>query len=282
MKNVYRSWVIIAACVLLSCPQMSNAVLSCRAKNVGQVLAAAALIAGTLTLLSLDEYEDCCYVNSTDIQRTYDDIYYTYNNELTIIEQEVFSWYFYASDVNEALLYKLAVENRDKSSITVYLSNLNKQIKKLRTCKSKLSSYSSPTLKASLQTLINKLSKLSDIVSVHKTYFELYEAEDSVWKSYNKELALLYDANLSYYTLCPRLRSVIRQRCTLWWDTFPYITYVSDLRDKIEQLPHAIMRTSTHYNSRIGAAHKLLDKLYCLETIVLADPTYEYELSLKY
>ncbi|MEX0849411.1 MAG: hypothetical protein WD055_04220 [Candidatus Dependentiae bacterium] len=124
-----------------------------------------------------------------------------------------------------------------------------------------------------------ELESFYALLAEHRSYFQLFEVEDSLARDYRREFELLQRYANDQYALAKAMRSSILSKHS---GAFALISFVKKLKQAIYSLEQALERSAYNYATRISYARSLLGSLYYIQEMVISDKEYirslaEYE-----
>lgn len=134
-----------------------------------------------------------------------------------------------------------------------------------------------------LRRLKRQLTEVEECLSVHKTYFDLFDIGAKLLNSHARELDTqkgMIHAHDGRYYLKDAINGCLNVRYSAHdadWK-YPYLAYAKKIGQDIRDLEKTLSRTSSCYNSLIGEARNLLYNLQSLHTLVVNAPEYQHNL----
>ncbi len=199
--------------------------------------------------------------------------------------------------VNETLLYDLAGSfARGQQDISSYISRLNNHISDLRSVSDRLqsrmntlrtSSYENVTIREMVHQMnairetirsgLPHLALLRDYLAEHKTYFVIFDAENSARKRYSRELAALSSGYYDRSLVLDEIKYVVMANQSHGRRTYPYLHYVSQIEEQIAHLEQSLKRPTYNYPDRLGWARWTLDNLLYIKSLIITTDAYAQE-----
>jgi len=188
----------------------------------------------------------------------------------------------------EDFLYTLAVKKHHQAGIYSYLSDLNSVIQELEKARTELvkripnqSAYAlkkdMQTAVSDIQTLLNDLIALRDILATHKSYFELYQTESVIGERYARERIVLAHAYGDRNAEMFAIRQYVVAESSTSGSPFPRVSYIKPLDRDIASFEERIRHTG-HYPRRVQLAQQLLQSLRAIKGYIVTDATYAQEI----
>lgn len=195
----------------------------------------------------------------------------------------------------EDFLYTLAVKKHHQAGIYSYLSDLNNTIQELEKARTELakripnlSTHSCghedsglkndmQTAASNIQTLLNDLIALRDILATHKSYFELYQTEAIISERYTRERIVLAHAYGDRNAEMFAIRHYVIAESSASGSPFPRVSYIKPLDRDIASFEERIRHTG-HYPRRVQLAQQLLQSLRAIKGYIVTDATYAQEI----
>lgn len=203
----------------------------------------------------------------------------------------------YINDIQEQVLYSLALAKYYDADIVTYLrqlrqtnATLEKQHKVLRDRMKKIHIdvensteaarmyHKMKAIDKELQQLIPKLTFLYNYLKHHESYFILFQTEDKLLYTYERDLQAIktYAGDILY------AREIIHQSVMLHQrnhhELYPYRCYLKRLEDDIYMLSRAASTLTYNYLERYNVAYDLVNKLEAIRTTIVGSPYYTDEL----
>lgn len=204
-------------------------------------------------------------------------------------------------EMNEPVLYELAIAKYKKESIGSYLAHLKDTLSCLYNhhdallmrlaeiapearCNSAVAHTQERmhVVTRQIEELKGKLQFLYDYLKHHRSYFVVFEAEAVIANRYAKELDILSVYQSNKDALMRELRTCIMSRHSREHTSYPYLSYVNMLDRDLRRLGDAIAGVDYNYQGRVDLAHQLSGCLCTVKDVVVSDPEYlntvkEYE-----
>jgi hypothetical protein len=189
--------------------------------------------------------------------------------------------YFRAANSNDPA-NKLYAVNQHRNNLKDQINAIQKRMNKV----AKDFGYNSQIYHAldsialTLSSMKTKLDFVHSILSTHNGYFNLYYCEDSLWKSYRREL----DAMRSYEFSRDRLQQELRSCVMMSGNTSEhpgrlYILYINALNSNISLLEKKMRNCSYAYHERLQWCRNMTDWLNKIKSTVVSDPDYSYAIA---
>jgi hypothetical protein len=124
----------------------------------------------------------------------------------------------------------------------------------------------------STEELLSKITRFVDVLETHKTYFDLYDAIDSVRSKYFQEISILESP--SYTTETEIKRSILNRDN----GQYAFRTFVIKITSDINVLESKIRSLKHGYDAKRQYAHMLVNYMITIKNIVVNDPRYQQEL----
>jgi hypothetical protein len=194
-------------------------------------------------------------------------------------------------DTSESTLHEFAtyvwnknVTQRDyRSGVWTTKGNLDSSVKTLRKRVNKLASkrlkHEDQEVLRRMRQLLNHAEELLtsvgrfvDVLESHKTYFDLYDAIDSVRSKYFQEINIL--ESRSFTTETEIKRSILNRD----HGQYAFRTFVIRIKSDISDLESKIRFLKHGYDAKRQYAQLLLNYMITIKNIVVNDPRYQQEL----
>lgn len=203
------------------------------------------------------------------------------------------------SDINEAVLYEIALQFwRNKKSIDNYRNSLQMSIINLHTRRSQLlmrihalkqDSYTNYNqmakemegLAKTLEQWLPHFELLRDYLWYHRTYFALFEKEDTIRVRYQYELQAMTDQPYNRDYIKQQIKQAIALRQLHENYKYPYMHYVEEIDGNVADLKKCLEHTTLPYTDRIGWSAWTKDSLHYIKQLVIADYSYIQELEFR-
>jgi hypothetical protein len=207
--------------------------------------------------------EDMKYMNR--LMRTYD------TSESTLHEFATYVW------------NKNVTQSAYRSGVWTVKGNLHSSIQTLRKRVNKLASkhlnYEDQQRLRRMRQLLNNAEELltsigrfANILEDHKTYFDLYDAIDTVRSKYFQEISIL--ESRSFTTETEIKRSILNYD----HGQYAFRTFVINITSDINNLESKIRYLKHGYDAKRQYAQLLVNYLITVKNIVVNDPRYQQEL----
>ncbi len=194
-------------------------------------------------------------------------------------------------DISESALHEFAtyvwnknVTQRDyrsaiwkaKDSLHTSVQTLRKRVNKLA---SKHLNYDDQQILRRMRQLLNnaeelltRMSRFTDILESHKTYFDLYDVIDVVRSKYFQEISIL--ESRSFTTETEIKRSILNRD----HGQYAFRTFVIKIKSDISDLESKVRSLKHGYDAKRQYAQMLVNYLMTVKSIVVNDPRYQQEL----
>ena len=133
-----------------------------------------------------------------------------------------------------------------------------------------------------LRRLKRQLTEVEECLSIHKTYFDLFDLGAKLLNSHARELdaqkAMGHLHDSRYYPQAVNGCLNVRYSAHDADWKYPYLAYTKKISQDIRDLEKTLSRTSSCYYSLIGEARNLLYNLNSLHTVVVNTPEYQHNL----
>lgn len=194
----------------------------------------------------------------------------------------------FAQNIDENSLYALAVTKHQMATIAVYHRQLSSSLLDLQSHYDELQSripgqkdlVLQDTMRSTadnIKNLIESLSLLDRIFTLHKAYFTLYEFEAKMGAKYAEEFKVLADYYGNQYSQEEAIRRYIISQSSTSSLPFPRVEYLKRIERDITTLISTIERASFGYPSRLGSAQHYLATLKAIKSYILTDAQYREE-----
>lgn len=197
-----------------------------------------------------------------------------------------------AAWLHEDILYALARLKHHKDAITSYTCLADTRLQRLESCHAELLKRINQKEKSLLH---NQLLKVADdlfgvleymksfvqVLKMHQSYFELYEIESLLGRTYHQELSLLDTYAHDRSAQAWAIRNFVITQSKTSSLPFPRVLYCHTLTHDINRLESIFNRATRHYAERMGFVRQLIDTLKAIKSYVVTDVLYTQE-SLQY
>jgi hypothetical protein len=253
---------------------------------VAGVGAAVAAVGGLIWALQPDDPETV--LNKS--QSTYRELFSKYEEWINKICRHAGAE---ARFIDETVLY-CALANIRKQCISIN-SNISNLSDTINTVEKAIKRAKSEYLKDELYAIADKLSclkkqlvEVEEFLSVHRTYFDLFEVEANLLSAHARELDTYARFNardpLSGRWLLPdAFHSCLNLRYCAYdaqWK-YPYYAYALQCSKDIKDLEYAISRVASCHYGRLCEACKLLNNLKALHQFVVNAPEYQQNIRAR-